>query len=99
MTAYNATPTADLYDLLRAKRRLGDEFALTPWFHKMPVTVAMWEPHDPAIPAALRSPATAVASMSAALYVRLFPNGHCGPTVSGGVGDLWGPTVLDGGKS
>ncbi len=100
MTAYNATPTANLYDLLRGCRSFVNASWRDAWLTTLrPVTVAMWEPHDPEVPAFRRSPATAVTSMSAALYVRLFPHGHCGPTIVDceTPGDLWGPTILDGG--
>lgn len=77
MTAYNATPTAALFDLLVAAR----SHALPVRVAAQPVAVALWEPSDPLMPVAQRSPATAVVAMSAALYVRLFPHGHYGPTI------------------
>lgn len=99
MTAYNATPTSVLYDLLREQRAFVSSAAFNAWVRtRAPVAVALWElPRDDC--RQVTDPSTAVVTMSAALYVRLFPCGHYGPTVTEGAGDLWGPTVLDGGKS
>lgn len=88
MTAYNATPTQDLFDLLITRnRKYGQLGGIPGELLAKSVTVALWAQGDPANPCPLSSdqmPTTGIASMSAALYVRLYPHGHHGPVVMDG---------------
>lgn len=97
MNAYHATPTADLYDLIVQARKGRPMFGTRLWQEwRQPVSVALWEPGScdmtegewlSAIDGGADvepDPRTALAIMSAALYVRLFPKGHYGPIVLDG---------------
>lgn len=81
MTAYGATPTQDLFDLLIVRKQLG---AVPTVYLSRVVTVAMWDMAPLELGVPIANPTTAICSMSAALYVRLYPHGHYGPVVMDG---------------